>query len=366
MKGSENMEEKKMSPILIVILSVLGTCLVGFCVWYGVNYFKDDVEPEGPTPETPVEEPINNVTEDYVDGEYHTYIVYSSKNSENYKKVDYSKLFVLKPYDEAEEEVLISADNVITLKGYPNIKDKSLKVDEKIVSALIDSDCSGSISIYYLTESKKLYYADLYSDEGNHEEFKANLIDTNVEKIGYANLNRFTTCGGKTIAYKKVGDDNNYKAIGYYGFEQKKTIVGSKDMKYENYDEALYDGDYSNILVLYKNYPNKKIDDNSVILKDSKGKDLYIKGAFVSSEQYQKENKNYIYFLGEDDYLYHYPYGYSTKNVKAVKYNDSKVKKITPSKTKGWEPIVLTIEYENGKTEKINADSYEGCTNLDL
>ena len=110
------MEEKKMSPILIVILSVLGTCLVGFCVWYGVNYFKDDVEPE----------PINNVTEDYVDGEYHTYIVYSSKNSENYKKVDYSKLFVLKPYDEVEKEVLISADNVITLKGYPNIKDKSL------------------------------------------------------------------------------------------------------------------------------------------------------------------------------------------------------------------------------------------------
>ena len=40
------MESKKsMSPILIVILSVLGTCLVGFLVYYGVNYFKgEDVD----------------------------------------------------------------------------------------------------------------------------------------------------------------------------------------------------------------------------------------------------------------------------------------------------------------------------------
>ncbi len=38
------MEEKKkgMSPILIVILTIIGTCLVGFCVWYGVNYFKGE------------------------------------------------------------------------------------------------------------------------------------------------------------------------------------------------------------------------------------------------------------------------------------------------------------------------------------
>ena len=38
------MEENKkgMSPILIVILTIIGICLVGFCAWYGVNYFKGE------------------------------------------------------------------------------------------------------------------------------------------------------------------------------------------------------------------------------------------------------------------------------------------------------------------------------------
>lgn len=35
------MEEKKISPILIVILSVLGTCLVGFGIWQGVKKFNN-------------------------------------------------------------------------------------------------------------------------------------------------------------------------------------------------------------------------------------------------------------------------------------------------------------------------------------
>ncbi len=56
------MEEKRMSPILIVILSVLGTCLVGFVVWYGVKYFKNLEEPEEPTPEMPVEQPSSSTT----------------------------------------------------------------------------------------------------------------------------------------------------------------------------------------------------------------------------------------------------------------------------------------------------------------
>ena len=36
------MEEKKMPTWLIVLLIVVGLCLVGFGVWYGVNHFKDD------------------------------------------------------------------------------------------------------------------------------------------------------------------------------------------------------------------------------------------------------------------------------------------------------------------------------------
>ena len=51
------MEEKKMPTLLIIVLSVLGICLVGFGIWYGVNYSRDLGEPEGPTPEPSTEEP---------------------------------------------------------------------------------------------------------------------------------------------------------------------------------------------------------------------------------------------------------------------------------------------------------------------
>ena len=357
------MEEKKkgMSPVLIILIVLIGGCLLSAGLWYGINYLNRDAEEPGDVEES------SNLTEDYIDGEYHTYIVYSSKDSENYKKVDYSKSFVLKPYDESIEEIVISSDNVITLKGIEEVKDKSLKVDEKIVSALIDFDCSDAISIYYLTESKKLYYSD-FDALNNPDAFKAYLIDSNVEKLGYSRLNRATTCGsGNTITYKKVDDDNLYEVRGYYNWDTKKVVVSSKDMKYENYDEVLYpSNDYSNVLVLYKNYPEKTIDEKSVILKNSEGNDLYVKGAFASVEQLQLENKNDMYFLGEDDYIYYYPHGYSSKNVKATKYNDSKVKKISSSKTtNGDGSVPLTIEYVNGKTEKIDAVGFSSAI-LDL
>ena len=65
------MEEKKkgMPPILIVILSVLGTCLVGFCVWYGVNYSKGEEKPNNPVDNPPVVNPgsSSDLTADIID-----------------------------------------------------------------------------------------------------------------------------------------------------------------------------------------------------------------------------------------------------------------------------------------------------------
>ncbi len=57
------MEENKkgMSPILIVVLTIIGICLVGFCTWYGVNYFKGEeksVEEQSSVIEQ--QEPTNN------------------------------------------------------------------------------------------------------------------------------------------------------------------------------------------------------------------------------------------------------------------------------------------------------------------
>ncbi len=57
------MEEKKkgMSPILIIILSILGICLVGFLVWYGVNYFKGEEKTNTPTGDNPTNVGVTNV-----------------------------------------------------------------------------------------------------------------------------------------------------------------------------------------------------------------------------------------------------------------------------------------------------------------
>ncbi len=47
--------KKGMSTILIVVLTIIGICLVGFCTWYGVNYFKGEKELNNP-----VDEPSSN------------------------------------------------------------------------------------------------------------------------------------------------------------------------------------------------------------------------------------------------------------------------------------------------------------------
>ena len=60
MKGSENMEEKKIPTIVVVLLTIVGTCLVGFGVWYGINYFKGGDKPSAP--DTPVEQPSSSIT----------------------------------------------------------------------------------------------------------------------------------------------------------------------------------------------------------------------------------------------------------------------------------------------------------------
>ncbi len=58
------MKEKKkgMSPILIVILSVLCTCLVGFLVYYGVKYFKGEENKSS----NPVDEQSNIETNEMI------------------------------------------------------------------------------------------------------------------------------------------------------------------------------------------------------------------------------------------------------------------------------------------------------------
>lgn len=50
-------ENKKVSPILIVILSILGICLVGFLVWYGINYFKGEDKPTDEPSSQTIDEP---------------------------------------------------------------------------------------------------------------------------------------------------------------------------------------------------------------------------------------------------------------------------------------------------------------------
>ncbi len=49
------MEEKRMPTIVIILLTIVGTCLVGFGVWFGVNHFKGEEKPS--TPDNSVDQP---------------------------------------------------------------------------------------------------------------------------------------------------------------------------------------------------------------------------------------------------------------------------------------------------------------------
>ena len=59
------MEEKKMPTWLVILLIVVGLCLVGFGIWYGVNYSKESEESPSNQTEEPSsvieqQEPTNN------------------------------------------------------------------------------------------------------------------------------------------------------------------------------------------------------------------------------------------------------------------------------------------------------------------
>ena len=89
------MEESKkgMSPILIVILVLVGSCLLGVGLWYGLNYFKGEDKPV----DTPTEETNNSnvLTSELKDIFYNNSSaikipLYPSKEKvyENYEKIN--------------------------------------------------------------------------------------------------------------------------------------------------------------------------------------------------------------------------------------------------------------------------------------
>lgn len=49
--------KKEAKPFIIIICVIIGLFLVGFCIWYGVNYFKGEEKPNNPVDNPPVVNP---------------------------------------------------------------------------------------------------------------------------------------------------------------------------------------------------------------------------------------------------------------------------------------------------------------------
>lgn len=146
------MEEKKkgMSQILIIILTIIGICLVGFCAWYGVNYFKG-------------ENKLNNSGASEVEDNSHDVI----NEPENYIKnaeleAEFSKIhkfaydyFLSWPY--CGESEIVNGDELLRVSKQFKTYNELLNYLNKYMSEAVIKQSSFSDEENYYEKDGKLY-----------------------------------------------------------------------------------------------------------------------------------------------------------------------------------------------------------------
>ena len=281
------MEEKKkaISPILIVILTIIGICLVGFCVWYGVNYFKGEKEnsEQGNTNTAPVEEIV-----DYSKFA-NRYIVFSSKTSKfNYKKLNYGNIYIVYNNDfkkHWEKDLR---------ESYPVLKDSNGK-DLYVKGSFARNDFSSPI--YFWGEDDYIYY------------FPNGYSKTNVTAAKYSEKKV------KNISY----DGKCYITIEYVDGTKDQTI--NTELDYEDMVElnlnnldSSYDSSSSNIDYNYKynliEYDLEKVevtgDYNISLLDDAQNRTIRSEGKIISALGFSDCALNIrLFYLTVDKKLYY-------------------------------------------------------------
>lgn len=170
------MEEKKVPTWLIVLLIAVGICLVGFGIWYGVNYFKGENKP-------------NNSGASEVEDNSHDVI----NEPENYIKnaeleAEFSKIhkfaydyFLSWPY--CGESEIVNGDELLKVSKQFKTYNELLNYLNKYMSEAVIKQSSFSDEENYYEKDGKLYCkTDAKGWSYEYESSKVNIINLNADK----------------------------------------------------------------------------------------------------------------------------------------------------------------------------------------
>ncbi len=216
--------EKGISPVLIVLLVIVGISLVAFCTWYGVNYFKGKENSsiyDSQTIDNHESEVIHNSDEFILDR-------WNIEYSGNIIKIPYTK------YLKSNELISKIKAEVSEVKGYSfeysnglltvavtevfygidensTYKYKFTGINENAKKVLIADCCCGGCSLYALTENGNLYYGSFSEEE--EKEISLSKEKENISTIKTKEGGELYFLDNSGDYYVKAYDEVNEKEI---------------------------------------------------------------------------------------------------------------------------------------------------------
>ena len=328
------MEEKKKStsPILIVILSVVGICLVGFLVWYGVNYFKGEEKPVEQQSSQINEQPSNNnlenssssnnsstrslkITEFISNNKLQMHYFNSLKGTElinninNFKPVEGLK-------NKYENDFL-----VITYCGFDECRNfKFTGVTGQVKKAIMYYEESDDGPVYVLTDNNDLYFTEVILDK-NDKVYELSKLSENIVDVKYKETYcGFPVCGCGSGEYYFLDNSGNY-FLHYYDFDNSDKLVFKKIDK-----ETMFKYNFEGV-----SFDKTNIRNGEIYYKDI---------AIDTVIELSDVDFDYVtIIIGKDKYLY------EIKESSIEKVIDKKIKSYN-LKPNGCDNNILTIEFE--------------------
>lgn len=247
------MEEKKMPTWLVILLIVVGLCLVGFGIWYGVNYSKESEE----SPSNQTEEPSSSdimhsdspTSETSVD----------KKDCESIKKLDFStnktKFYCYADECSSNEQDLLEyykqehpssnitsgfSDYILEIKNGEALitdtsrsfapKEKNYKLEEvnNPKSIRVHFSVESGQEVYALNQNNELYvYIKYFNWSNENDENNGKYL---ISKLLYKNVKDFTVIEGNDYSYCSIiGESEGQNILVVLHTNDGKTLVGNYD-----------------------------------------------------------------------------------------------------------------------------------------
>ena len=266
------MEEKKkgISPILIVILSIVVTCLIIFGIYYAVNHSKEEsnIIHDSQTIDNHESKVTHNSDEFILDRwniEYSGNIMkipYTKylKSNELINKIKVEVSEVKGDSFEYSNGLLTVTEVIYGIDEKYTYKYKFTGINENVKEALITDCCCGGCSLYALTENGNLYYGS-FSDEEEKEisllKEKENISTIKTKEGG--ELYFLDNSGDYYVkTYDEVNEKEIYKKISKEQLFRYKPFEGSNmyfDLSSINNNQLYYNNIIIDSIISYDESP---------------------------------------------------------------------------------------------------------------